>query len=44
MSILSTAFLMIKFYQNLQMGLSVAVALNQSQFWLRDITGAELWQ
>ncbi len=41
---LSTAFLMIRFYQNLRKGLTVALALNQAQFWLRNITGAELWQ
>ncbi|MEC4816775.1 MAG: CHAT domain-containing protein [Scytonema sp. PMC 1069.18] len=41
---LSTTFLMIQFYQNLEMGFSVAVALNQAQLWLRDITGAELKQ
>ncbi|MEH2159431.1 CHAT domain-containing protein [Nostoc sp.] len=39
---LSTAFLMIQFYQNLQATQSVAVALNQAQLWLRDITKAEL--
>ncbi|MEG4584649.1 CHAT domain-containing protein [Microcoleus sp. MOSTC5] len=39
---LSTAFLMIKFYQNLQAVDSVAVALNQAQLWLRDLTKAEL--
>ncbi len=39
---LSTAFLMIKFYQNLQTLHSVALALNQAQLWLRDITKAEL--
>ena len=39
---LSTAFLMIKFYQNLQAVYSVAVALNQAQLWLRDITKKEL--
>ncbi|NES17933.1 MAG: CHAT domain-containing protein [Symploca sp. SIO3E6] len=39
---LSTAFLMIKFYQNLQVVQSVAVALNQAQLWLRDITKKEL--
>lgn len=39
---LSTTFLMIKFYQNLQAVHSVAVALNQAQLWLRDITKAEL--
>ncbi|MEH2093482.1 MAG: CHAT domain-containing tetratricopeptide repeat protein [Nostoc sp.] len=39
---LSTAFLMIRFYQNLQKGLTVGLALNQAQLWLRDITKAEL--
>ena len=39
---LSTAFLMIKFYQNLQAVTSVAVALNQAQLWMRDITKAQL--
>ena len=39
---LSTAVLMIKFYQNLHQGNSVAVALNQAQLWLRDVTKAEL--
>jgi CHAT domain-containing protein len=39
---LSTAFLMIKFYQNLKNFQSVAVALNQAQLWLRDITKTEL--
>lgn len=38
----STAFLMIKFYQNLRAVLSVAVALNQAQFWLRNISKKEL--
>jgi CHAT domain-containing protein len=38
----STAFLMIKFYENLQSQTSVAVALNQAQIWLRNITKAEL--
>ncbi|MFB2891610.1 CHAT domain-containing protein [Aerosakkonemataceae cyanobacterium BLCC-F50] len=38
----STAFLMIKFYQNMREGLSVAVALNSAQLWLRDVTKAEL--
>jgi CHAT domain-containing protein/predicted enzyme related to lactoylglutathione lyase len=41
---LSTALLMIKFYQNLQIGWTVAVALNQAQLWLRDITKIELEQ
>jgi CHAT domain-containing protein len=39
---LSTAFLIIKFYQNLESTRSVAVALNKAQLWLRDITKAEL--
>jgi CHAT domain-containing protein len=38
---LSTALLMIKFYQNLQI-VAVAVALNQAQVWLRDLTKTEL--
>jgi CHAT domain-containing protein len=41
---ISTAFLIAKFYQNLQQRLSVAVALNQAQRWLRDATGDELQQ
>jgi CHAT domain-containing protein len=39
---ISTAFLMIRFYQNLHTGLSVALALNTAQIWLRDITTAQL--
>ncbi|WP_460207322.1 CHAT domain-containing protein [Scytonema sp. NUACC21] len=40
---LSTALLMIKFYQNLHIGnTTVVVALNQAQIWLRDSTGSEL--
>jgi len=39
---ISTAFLLIKFYQNLKSGLTVALALNQAQLWLRDVTVAEL--
>ena len=39
---LSTTFLMIKFYQNLQETDSVAIVLNQAQRWLRQITKAEL--
>jgi CHAT domain-containing protein len=39
---ISTSFLMIKFYQNLQETDSVAIALNQAQRWLRQITKAEL--
>jgi CHAT domain-containing protein len=38
----STAFLMIKFYQNLDRGNSVVEALNQAQVWLRNITAKEL--
>jgi CHAT domain-containing protein len=42
---LSTAFLMIKFYENLQRKqMPLAVALNQAQFWLRDVTKEELQQ
>ncbi|MEH2159438.1 CHAT domain-containing protein [Nostoc sp.] len=41
---LSTALLMIKFYQNLQMKTNIAVALNQAQIWLRDITKIKLEQ
>jgi CHAT domain-containing protein/TPR repeat protein len=41
---LCTAFLMIRFYQNMHQGLPVAVALNQAQRWLRDMTRAELEQ
>ncbi|NEQ64363.1 MAG: tetratricopeptide repeat protein [Symploca sp. SIO2D2] len=39
---LSTAFLMIKFYENLQNPTSVAVALQQAQLWLRNLTKKEL--
>lgn len=41
---LSTAFLMIKFYENLHHQMSLAVALNQAQLWLRDATKEELQQ
>ena len=41
---LSTTFLMIKFYQNLQTMDSVPVALNQAQLWLRGVTKEELTQ
>ena len=34
----STAFLMIKFYENLRNQMSLALALNQAQLWLRDAT------
>jgi CHAT domain-containing protein len=39
---LSTAFLMICFYQNLQKGLTVGLALNQAQLWLKDLTKGAL--
>lgn len=39
---LSTAILMIKFYQNLRKDVSVAVALNQAQQWLRNATKIQL--
>ncbi|NEQ64369.1 MAG: CHAT domain-containing protein [Symploca sp. SIO2D2] len=39
---LSTAFLMIRFYQNLKDGLAGALALNQAQLWLRDLTKGDL--
>ncbi|NEQ64366.1 MAG: CHAT domain-containing protein [Symploca sp. SIO2D2] len=39
---LSTAFLMIKFYHNLQTFHSATVALNQAQLWLRSLTKKEL--
>ncbi len=38
----STAFLMIKFYQNLLSYETVAIALNQAQIWLRNLTKKEL--
>ncbi len=38
----STAFLMIKFYQNLLSYETVAIALNQAQLWLRNLTKKEL--
>jgi CHAT domain-containing protein len=38
----STALLIIRFYQNIKNGLTVAVALNQAQIWLRDATTVEL--
>ncbi len=41
---ISTALLMIKFYENLPESSSVAVALNQAQRWLRDSTGDALKQ
>ncbi|MBD2457081.1 CHAT domain-containing protein [Nostoc sp. FACHB-87] len=40
---LSTALLMIRFYKNLQqMGTTIAVALNEAQRWLREVTKLEL--
>ncbi len=39
---LSTALLLIKFYENLQNQMSLAVALNKAQLWLRDVTKEEL--
>ncbi|MEG3954091.1 CHAT domain-containing tetratricopeptide repeat protein, partial [Microcoleus sp. herbarium2] len=39
---LSTLFLMIKFYQLLKDGLSVSLALNSAQLWLRDATTEKL--
>ncbi|NEO96255.1 MAG: CHAT domain-containing protein, partial [Moorea sp. SIO3G5] len=39
---LSTALLMIKFYQNLREQIPLAVALNQAQLWLRDSTQCQL--
>jgi CHAT domain-containing protein len=39
----STALLMIRFYQNIKIGLSIGIALNQAQIWLRDSTQDDLW-
>jgi CHAT domain-containing protein len=39
---LSKALLMIEFYQNTQQGLSVHLALNKAQKWLRSATKEEL--
>ena len=39
---IASAFLMIKFYQNLQTSSTVAVALNQAQLWLRDTSKEQL--
>ena len=39
---LSTAFLMIRFYQNLQNGLAVGFALNQAQLWLKNLSKVDL--
>lgn len=41
---LSTAFLMIRFYENLKQHMTVAIALNQAQRWLRDVSGQQLKQ
>ncbi|HBB36215.1 MAG TPA: hypothetical protein DDZ80_15695 [Cyanobacteria bacterium UBA8803] len=41
---LSTALLMIQFYQNLKSGLTVPIALNAAQVWLRDVTTEQLQQ
>ena len=41
---LSTSFLVIKFYQNLQQMDSVPIALNQAQLWLRSLTRKEFIQ
>ena len=41
---LSTALLMIKFYENLRKQMPLALALNQAQLWLRDATKEELQQ
>ncbi|MEG4022513.1 CHAT domain-containing protein [Microcoleus sp. S13C4] len=38
----STAFLMIRFYQNMSLSEPVAIALNQAQLWLRNLTKKEL--
>jgi CHAT domain-containing protein len=39
---ISTALLMIRFYQNLQTASTVAIALNQAQTWLRDAMTEQL--
>ncbi|MUG94179.1 tetratricopeptide repeat protein [Scytonema sp. UIC 10036] len=38
----STAFLMVRFYQNLQQGMKAAVALNKAQRWLLKVTKLEM--
>ncbi|MBK4729019.1 CHAT domain-containing protein [Oxynema sp. CENA135] len=42
---LSTALLMIRFYQNVKSGETVPLALKQAQIWLRDVTveGLQVW-
>ena len=44
MADLSTAFLMIKLYENLQTQTSVPIALNQAQIWLRNVSKQEFLQ
>ncbi|NEO73749.1 CHAT domain-containing tetratricopeptide repeat protein [Moorena sp. SIO3H5] len=39
---LSTTLLMIKFYDNLRTAMSLGIALNQAQRWLRDVTKEKL--
>ncbi len=39
---LSTAILIIKFYQNLEADLTISAALNSAQLWLRQVTKEEL--
>jgi CHAT domain-containing protein len=41
---LSTALLMIRFYQNVKQGETVTLALKQAQIWLRDATAEMLYQ
>ena len=41
---LSSALLMIRFYQNLKNGETVPLALKYAQIWLRDATAEELQQ
>ena len=41
---MSSAFLMIKLYENLQNKISVPVALNQAQIWLRNVSKKEFIQ
>jgi len=41
---LATAFLMVRFYKNLQGDSSPAKALKEAQQWLRNLTTRELWQ
>lgn len=39
---LSTAFLMVKFYQIFQQGVAASIALNEAQRWLLEVTKTEL--